>query len=147
LPASLKLHGLTEKYLLKKLGERYLPQEIWSRRKRPYRAPVHRSFFNQPGLDYARELLSASQLKGSGLFKTAAVSQLVKKVEDGKPLGETDDMALVGIISTQLLHHQFVVEFNLPPPISEADCLKVRYGSGKTNREIHHEVYQGHPCN
>ncbi|HXJ55473.1 MAG TPA: asparagine synthase-related protein, partial [Verrucomicrobiae bacterium] len=50
LPADLKLRGLTEKYLLKKLGERWLPQEIWRRRKRPYRAPIHRSFFNQPDL-------------------------------------------------------------------------------------------------
>jgi asparagine synthase (glutamine-hydrolysing) len=46
LPSNLKLRGLTEKYLLRKLGERWLPKEIWGRRKRPYRAPVHRSFFS-----------------------------------------------------------------------------------------------------
>src|SRR5262249_9433658 len=111
LPADLKLRGLTEKYLLRKLGERWLPEEIWSRRKRPYRAPIHQSFFNQPDLDYVRELLSPTQLKRSGLFKPAAVEQLVRKIDDGRPLGETDDMALVGIISTQLLHHQFVTDF------------------------------------
>lgn len=142
LPARLKLHGLTEKYLLKKLGERWLPQEIWHRRKRPYRAPIHRSFFNHPSHDYARELLSPEQLKCSGLFKPGAVSQLVRKIEDRRPLGETDDMALVGIISTQLLHHQFVVDFNLPPPISDADFVKVQYGPEAPNREIQHEVYQ-----
>src|SRR6266404_3753336 len=92
LPAKLKLHRLTEKYLLRKLGARWLPQEIWGRRKRPYRAPIHRSFFSQPHLDYVQELLSTPGLKRSGLFKPGAVGQLVCKIEDGKPLGETDDM-------------------------------------------------------
>src|SRR6266496_615759 len=57
LPANLKLRGLTEKYLLKKVGQTWLPQEIWRRPKRPYRAPVHRSFFNNATPDYVRELL------------------------------------------------------------------------------------------
>jgi asparagine synthase (glutamine-hydrolysing) len=87
-------------------------------------------------------LLSPEPLKGSGLFKAGAVGQLVRKVETGKPLGETDDMALVGIISTQLLHHQFVVDLNLPPPISDADNIKVRYGSVAPNQEIQHELCQ-----
>jgi asparagine synthase (glutamine-hydrolysing) len=64
-----------------------------------------------------------------------------------KPLGETDDMALVGIISTQLLHHQFVINFNLPPPISDNDCVKVCYGPGAPNQESQHEVYQEYTCN
>ena len=45
LPPQLKLRGLTEKWLLKRLGKRLLPAEIWQRPKRPYRAPIHRSFF------------------------------------------------------------------------------------------------------
>jgi len=136
-----------EKYLLRKLGERWLPQEIWNRRKRPYRAPIHRSFFSQPNAAYFEELLSPQQLKRSGLFKPAAVAQLVRKVQDGKPLGETDDMALVGIISTELLHHQFVTNINLPPPISDVDSVKARIGPGAQHQEIQHEVYEKHTCN
>ena len=34
LPENLKLRGLTEKYLLKKIGHRWLPPTIWARRKR-----------------------------------------------------------------------------------------------------------------
>ena len=142
LPGSLKLRGLVEKYLLRKLGERWLPKEIWGRRKRPYRAPIYRSFFSQPNSGYVEELLSAEQLRRSGLFKPAAVGQLVRKIQDGKPLGETDDMALVGIISTQLLHHQFITNFNLPRPVSDDDCVKVCFGPGAQNQEIQHEVYQ-----
>jgi asparagine synthase (glutamine-hydrolysing) len=45
LPPHLKLRGLTEKYLLKQAVRDLLPEEIWRRPKRPYRAPIHRSFF------------------------------------------------------------------------------------------------------
>ena len=54
------------------------------------------------------ELLSPRQLEATGLFNPAAVAQLTHKVERGLALGETDDMALVGIVSTQLLHHEFI---------------------------------------
>jgi asparagine synthase (glutamine-hydrolysing) len=130
LPPALKLRGLTDKYLLRKLGQRWLPQEIWTRRKHPYRAPIHRCFCGQPRLDYVEELLAPPQLERAGLFKPAAVSRLLQKVKDGLPLGETDDMALVGIISTQLLHHQFVTDFVPPPPLAPGDRVKVCHGPG-----------------
>jgi asparagine synthase (glutamine-hydrolysing) len=125
LPSRLKLRALKEKYLLRELAREWLPDEILSRGKRPYRAPIHRSFFNDATPDYLGELLSPERLKSAGLFKPAAVSQLVRKVEQGLPVGETDDMALAGIISGQLLHHHFVANFRKPPPISERDCVKV----------------------
>ena len=128
LPPQLKLRGLTEKYLLKILGQKWLPPEIWQRPKRPYRAPIHRSFFNEAAPEYVRELLSPEKLKETGLFNPAAVSQLVAKVGQGKTLGETDDMALVGIISTQLLHHHFVAHFRMPAPLSGNDRVKVCAG-------------------
>lgn len=147
LPPGQKLRGLVEKYLLRKLGERWLPQEIWGRPKRPYRAPIYKSFFGQPKSDYVEELLSTLELRRTGLFKPTAVAQLLQKLKDGKPLGETDDMALVGIISTQLLHHRFVTNFNPPSPISDNDCVKVCFGSGALNKESQHEVYQEYTCN
>ena len=128
LPAKLKLRGLMEKYLLKKLGRKWLPPEIWKRPKRPYRAPIHRSFFDKAAPDYVRELLSPEQLKKTGFFNPAAVNQLVQKAAQGGAIGETDDMALVGIISTQLLHHHFVSHFKKPAPLSTSDRVKVRFG-------------------
>jgi asparagine synthase (glutamine-hydrolysing) len=128
LPANLKLRGLTEKYLLKQLGRKWLPPEIWQRPKRPYRAPIHRSFFNAAVPDYVREMLSPENLARTGLFNAAAVGQLVNKVQQGGTLGETDDMALVGILSTQIVHHQFIEHFKIPAPLSESDPVKVRVG-------------------
>lgn len=128
LPPQLKLHNLNEKYLLKQLAREWLPDEIWQRPKRPYRAPIHRSFFNDSTPDYVRELLSPEQIKAVGLFKPMAVSQLTQKLERGLPLSETDDMALAGILSSQLIYRQFVADFKMPPPLSEADDVKVYIG-------------------
>ena len=118
LPSALKLRGLRDKYLLRQFGRQILPPEVWRRPKRPYRAPIHRSFFCQPAPDYVRELLSPEHIESVGLFKPDAVEQLASKARGGSQLGETDDMALAGILSTQLVHHHFVSHFTAAPPIS-----------------------------
>jgi asparagine synthase (glutamine-hydrolysing) len=111
LPTHLKLRGLMEKWLLKQLGQRLLPPDIWQRRKRPYRAPIQHSFFGPGAPDYVRELLSEPALRESALFNSGAVGQLVRKAQDGQRLSEVEGMALTGILSTQLLHHYFVKAF------------------------------------
>lgn len=125
LPPRLKMRCLREKWLLKKAAQPWLPDAIRRRPKRPYRAPIHRSFFNDQTPDYVRELLSPGALKASGLFKPGAVEHLVRKVASGSPIGETDDMALVGILSTQLVDHLFVKNYRRPEPLSAKDRVKV----------------------
>jgi len=134
LPPTFKLQGLQEKYLLKHAVAHLLPEETWRRAKRPYRAPIHRSFFNEFTPDYVRDLLSSGDIEKRGLFNPHAVTQLVKKIERGIPLGENDDMALVGILSAQLVHQLFVDDFQLRPPISDQDNVKVCYGRDVQNR-------------
>lgn len=125
LPPTLKLRGLTEKYLLKQLGKRWLPPQIWQRPKRPYRAPIHRSFFNEASPAYVPELLSTAKIADYGYFKPQAVTQLVQKVQVGGNLGESDDMALAGILSTQLLHDGFISHFSLRAPVADHELIKV----------------------
>jgi asparagine synthase (glutamine-hydrolysing) len=120
LPSRLKLHGLNDKYLLRRLAREWLPEGIWQRAKRPYRAPIHRSFFGPGAPDYVHELLSRQQIKATGLFKVEAVSKLVTKLDRGMAVGETDDMALAGILSTQLLCQQFVSSFHFVTPLDPA---------------------------
>jgi asparagine synthase (glutamine-hydrolysing) len=129
LPPRLKLRGLTEKYVLKQLGRKWLPPEIWQRPKRPYRAPIHRCFFNQATPDYVMELLSKEAVRTAGLFKPLAVDQLVQKIKQGRPMSETDDMALAGILSSQLIHAQFVAGFRRAAPLSGTDDVKVCRGA------------------
>jgi asparagine synthase (glutamine-hydrolysing) len=125
LPAGFKLRVLKDKYLLRKLAREWLPQQISQRPKRPYRAPIHRCFASGVAPDYVRELLAPQAVNDSGLFNPLAVSQLVQKLEKGLPLGETEDMAVAGIVSAQLVHHQFVAARRQAAPLSERDSVKV----------------------
>ena len=129
LPARLKLRVLKEKYLLRRMARGLVPPEILARPKRPYRAPIHRAFFQGKGNEYVEELLSPQVLQESGLFNSTAVAQLVRKLKSGTRVGEMDDMAVAGILSTQLLHRRFVSDFRMPPPLSEHDQVKVVRGS------------------
>ena len=121
LPARLRLRVLRDKYLLRKLGATLLPAEICNRPKKPYRAPIHRSFFNPQEAPYVRELLAEPALRATGLFHPRAVAKLLAKIDEGQMLGETDDMAVAGILSTQIVHQRFVSGFRLSPPLSSRD--------------------------
>ncbi|MBK1643616.1 asparagine synthase (glutamine-hydrolyzing) [Thiocapsa imhoffii] len=125
LPDQLKLRGMTEKYLLKTLGQTLLPSEVFTRLKRPFRAPIQKSFFGETSPDYVRDLLSPQAIAAAGLFQPKAVQLLVDKVAAGARLGETDEMALVGMLSTQLLHQRFIQDFQMPPPLSSHDRVKI----------------------
>jgi asparagine synthase (glutamine-hydrolysing) len=125
LPPHYKLRGLTEKYLLKRAMHDLLPEVIWRRPKRPYRAPIHRSFFpNGRPLEWVQEMLSPERIEAAGYFEPRAVEQLLKKIARSGALGETDDMTVAGLLSTQLVHHQFVADFQPPAPLREEDRIK-----------------------
>jgi len=47
-------------------------------------------------------------VRNSGLFDPSAVTSLVEKFKSGRASSIKDNMALVGILSTQLLVNQFV---------------------------------------
>jgi asparagine synthase (glutamine-hydrolysing) len=128
LPPAFKLNGLSEKYILKKLAQKWLPEEIWRRKKQPYRAPIHRSFFNEATPDYVNTLLSPDSLEEAGFFDGEAVGQMTEKIKRLGHISETDDMALAGILSTQLVHLQFIASFNKNRPVTDLDDLKVCHG-------------------
>ncbi|MBK8321979.1 MAG: asparagine synthase (glutamine-hydrolyzing) [Betaproteobacteria bacterium] len=109
LPPQLKLHGLQEKYLLKKSMAGLLPESIRARTKQPYRAPDSQSFFvaGRP-VDYVADLLSPARLADAGHFDPVAVGKLVAKCAAGRAIGFADNMAFVAILSTMLLEEQFV---------------------------------------
>jgi asparagine synthase (glutamine-hydrolysing) len=125
LPDDLKQSGLKEKVLLRRLARRLLPPEIWQRVKRPYRAPIRRTFFDnghQP--EYVEELLSPEGLRRTGYFQPEAVAGLVAKARAADEMSEVDEMALVGILSTQLVDHQFVRRPPAPGPVEALPGLK-----------------------
>lgn len=114
LPDSMKLRSLKEKWLLKQLGAKLLPERIWQRGKKPYRAPIRQAFFARPP-EYLADLLAPKNIAESGYFNPAAVAALTGKAARLETLSEVDSMAVAGIISTQLLRQFFVKDFRLNP--------------------------------
>src|SRR5580700_5195649 len=111
LPASLKMKVLNEKYLLKRCADGLIPPSIAKRHKQPYRAPEACSFLQPAAREYMDDLLSPEQIRSDGIFDAPAVTKLVEKFQKGAAIGTKDNMGLVGIVSTQLLIHQFINHF------------------------------------
>ncbi|MEJ5358019.1 MAG: asparagine synthase (glutamine-hydrolyzing) [Desulfobacterales bacterium] len=110
LPPRLRLNGLADKYLLRQAAREVIPPAIAARPKQPYRAPISRCFLGGGRPDYADELLSPQALRRFGCFDPLKVGKLIDKgrKQDGGLLSERENMALVGIVSTQLLISLFL---------------------------------------
>jgi asparagine synthetase B (glutamine-hydrolysing) len=111
LPASYKLRVLDEKHVLKRVAKGVVPREILERKKQPYRAPDAVSFVGPDAPAWVADLLSPAALKEAGMFDAAAGELLYRKCREGgneASFSNADNMALVGMISMQLLHERFV---------------------------------------
>lgn len=109
LPPNLKMKALNQKYLLKRASEGLIPKSIQNRHKQPYRAPEGKSFFGSRH-DLVFEMLSPENIRRDGVFSPDAVLALLRKFEAGRAYGVKDNMALIGILSTQILLRQFTHE-------------------------------------
>jgi len=76
-PSSLKVRGLTMKYLLKKAVAPWLPREVIKRKKRGFGAPVG-GWLRRDLKPLVNDLLSEEQVGRRGLFHWPAVQQLIK---------------------------------------------------------------------
>jgi len=83
LPVDLKMKGKTTKYLLKKVMERYLPNEIIYRPKTGFGAPV-REWVKNDLKPMIEKRLSFARLEEFGLLDPKAVRQLISDNDQGK---------------------------------------------------------------
>jgi asparagine synthase (glutamine-hydrolysing) len=76
-------------------------------------------------LDYVDELLSETSLRRTGYLDVAKIGKLLQKCrsQGGYLLSERENMALVGILSMQLLDHSFIRNF---PGFPSPDLENVR---------------------
>ncbi len=121
LPDAYKLSGLKEKVLLKHQFKNRLPNDIVQRAKQAYRAPLAMPFLQVLSTDYYRQLLSETNIKKSGIFNAASVSSLFKRLQSGNKYSEVDQMAVVAVISTLILHQKFISETT---PLSPSETLQ-----------------------
>lgn len=108
--SEIKINGLNEKYLLKQVFKNRLPSNILKRWKNPYRAPINKALLNN-NLNLAKDYCSEDSLKRTGIFDHAKVLRLINKLGKLDKAGEFDEMALIGIISTQIIHKNFIDSF------------------------------------
>ena len=108
--SEIKINGLNEKYLLKQVFKNRLPSNILKRWKNPYRAPINKALLSN-NLNLAKDYCSEDALKRTGIFDPVKVLKLMNKLGRLDKAGELDEMALVGIISTQIIYKNFIDDF------------------------------------
>jgi asparagine synthase (glutamine-hydrolysing) len=129
LPEGYKLAGLTEKAILKRVAADVLPEIIVRRQKQPYRAPDAISFVEPGAPAYVEEVFSESGLRATGLFEPRMVRGLYAKCRERAAehhgdavFSNTDNMALVGILSTELLVRE-VLGAGAPAPVDHVQTM------------------------
>jgi len=115
LSPQLKMKVLNEKYLLKAAIGDMIPRSIRNRHKQPYRAPDSQSFLagGKEGrlFEYVEELLAPCAIQEGGVFDAGAVGKLLEKARQGQIVSMKDNMALVGVLSTQVVIDRFITNF------------------------------------
>jgi asparagine synthase (glutamine-hydrolysing) len=105
-----KLHGLTDKYVLRLLAERWLPKSIAWRKKAMFRAPMD-AFHLENAPPFVDQLLSEDALRKTGYFDAASVKHWRAKLptmRSGGAARTAVEMGLVGVMATQLWHQVFI---------------------------------------
>jgi asparagine synthase (glutamine-hydrolysing) len=111
LPAAFKLRGLDEKHVLKRAAEGLVPESVRRRPKQPYRAPDALSFAGRHAPAWADEVAGERAVRDAGVFDAGAVARLWRKcrgADDPEQFSNADNMAVVGVLSTGLLHDLLV---------------------------------------
>jgi asparagine synthase (glutamine-hydrolysing) len=81
-PPRERIHGTTQKYLLKKVAQKYLPDNIIYRPKAPFASPL-RSWVRGPLATMVGDLLSEQSLRNRGLYDPAYVAGLIARDKSG----------------------------------------------------------------
>ena len=108
LSPDLKLKGLNEKFLLKKLIKNRIPEPILYRSKQAYRAPIRNVFVSDDTPNSIKEVISEEALKEVGVFNPIFFQKLMTRMQTKDQVSEIDNMALTGIVSVQMLFYLFV---------------------------------------
>ena len=110
LPDEFKLKGLNEKFLLKEVVKDVIPQSVLKRPKQAYRAPIAQALLNDKK-GFVDDILNSSRVKNIGVFNSESIGSLLTKMRKSPTISEIDNMALMAMLSTQVLHEQYIGGF------------------------------------
>ena len=107
-PPGLKLNGLSEKYIVKRVAERYVPERIVRREKFGFRAPGSPYLLRQ-GVEWIDDLLSYERVRRQGYFNPETVERLKTRYSrEGFTLNpHTESDLLMLVITFNLLLERF----------------------------------------
>jgi asparagine synthase (glutamine-hydrolysing) len=122
LPADYKLRVLDEKHVLKRIAAPLVPPQIVRRPKQPYRAPDALAFAGPARPAWIDDALTPAAVRAVGVFDPAAVARLWAKCQAAPgQLSNADNMALVGVVSTHLLHRELCASSEVSHPDGATD--------------------------
>jgi asparagine synthase (glutamine-hydrolysing) len=107
IPAGNKLVKFVDKAPLREALRSRLPTGIVTRQKRAYGAPNWAALFHPREQPYVADLTSSSQIAGAGLFDSKKVRELVKLCRNDPTGSRGDVLALISILTTQMLFSSF----------------------------------------
>jgi asparagine synthase (glutamine-hydrolysing) len=100
IPPELKLNQYVEKYILRKIAEGLVPQQILTREKYGFHAPGSPYLMSQ-NQDWINDLLSYSLIKRQGVFNADAIERLKKQyTREGFKLNLPFESDLLAIVLT-----------------------------------------------
>jgi len=125
LPTGSRLRGLRGKEVLQRWASRILPRQLELAGTPRFGPPEAQSFFLPTSPSWIGDHLTSEALQRVGIFSAAAVGGLVRRCRAGVSSANDESQALIGVLSTQLWHHQFVQSalFMTPLPVSEASVI------------------------
>jgi asparagine synthase (glutamine-hydrolysing) len=105
---SYKLHGRTEKWILRQVAAKTLPASIANRPKTMFRASLSQTFLGAHRPSWVDQLLSPDSLRATGYFNPEAVAKQ-RRLQNLIPRMTVTrfifDVGLTCVVSTQLWHH------------------------------------------
>jgi len=101
---NLKFKNRTQKYLLKKVGERHLPKSIIYRPKASFGAPI-RSWISGSLSPMVNDLLNSDSIKKRGIYNHTFVEKLIREDKEGK---KDNAYQIYQLLTTELWFRQFM---------------------------------------
>jgi len=116
IPPGLKLNGMDEKYILRKLMMPHMPEHPHNFKKRAFYTPIREWFFTPERQPALMSYLSSEALKKTGFFRQELVHQYMEEVNAyGQPENLDQyyfvlkrEWVLFLVLSIQMLHQLFV---------------------------------------
>ncbi|HEC20493.1 MAG TPA: asparagine synthase (glutamine-hydrolyzing) [Gammaproteobacteria bacterium] len=117
IPPGLKLNGMDEKYILRRVMMPHLPEHPSAYKKRAFYTPIRDWFFTAERQPALANYLSAQAIEEAGYFRAHTVSKYLKLIREMPPAQSMDEYyrimklewVLLMVLSVQILHRQFVL--------------------------------------